>query len=572
MQASSSHEHSNKGSPHHVSSMDQCPLGFVFNSSIAIDDKCVEGHYPFVRTDLNYTISIQKGYWIGVIDNQTTIVSAQCFFCPFNKHLPSQNYIHLPETNLTDLFCGPMKRTGILCQNCVDGHAPAVDSEDYKCVVCSKTNATYSWIFYILGKFLPMTIILVMVIILNISVTSGPANSFVFFAQIISTTFGVDAGRTLDYNSITPKAETLRKTYISIYGFWNLDFFESIDIHQFCLGPNSTPLQLFLFKYITAAYPLLLLVIFAFLLMLYDRGNRVVLCIFKPLHHLLARCNRYFNFNHSIMDAFATFFVLSYAKFATTSAYLLYPCPLYESNGHVLKRVSYIDSTKDYISWEYFHYLVVSLIISIFVCGLMPAILLLYSIKPFNRFLVKFHMSWLLPGEKIRHFLNAFNHCYKDGRNGEHDRRYFSSLYFFARLIILSSYPFAINWIVQLLIQQILCTIAIITISILQPYKKTLFNVIDSCMFGILASINALSLYQMYLAMANLSLSTACYYIQIILIFIPLVYITFVIAHYLLFSRQCLKRRKKNYIALNSEETFSFGQFAEDTSAAGRME
>ena len=95
----------------------------------------------------------------------------------------------------------------------------------FKCIPCSSDSIFYSWVFYLLAEYLPLTIMLVIVIVFNISVTSGPANAFIFFAQIISTTFGIDANGIIDYPSITPAASVLKQIYISLYAFWNLSFF-----------------------------------------------------------------------------------------------------------------------------------------------------------------------------------------------------------------------------------------------------------------------------------------------------------------------------------------------------------
>lgn len=514
-----------------------CPLGFIMNSK---KGKCIGGRYPFMRTHIKYTASIQRGYWIGSLGNETVV--SQCFFCPFNRGLPPNNYILINESKDTnDFFCSQMKRKGDLCQSCIDGYAPAINSEEYKCVKCSKEHAKYTWVLYIIGKFIPITVILILVIIFNISVTSGPANSFIFFAQVISTTFGVDAGRILDFSSITPAADTLRNVYISLYGFWNLNFFESFDVWLYCLRPNVGSLQLLILKYITAIYPLLVLVIVTIMLTLYDKGNQVAVCLLRPIHQLLARCSQILELKYSLMDAFATFLVLSYANFAITSAFLLYPSPLVVPGGGTFKIVSYMDIKKEYFSWEYLPYLTVALMVSIFICIFMPTIILLYSIKPFYHFLMKFKIKCLLPGGKIQHFLNSFHHCYQDGRNGEHDRRYFGSLYLFARLLLLFSFSFAKDWALQLLLQQVFCTVAILAFGIMQPYKNCLYNFLDSIMFGILATINALTFYQQYLDKGDLSLSALCFYIQIILIFIPAIYITiFTICSFS--HKQCLKR------------------------------
>ena len=132
-----------------------------------------------------------------------------------------------------------------------------------------------------------------------------------FFAQIISTTYGVDAGGIINYQSISPIASGFRQFYTAIYGIWNLDFFTSIDYHGwlFCLGPNINALHVIALKYIAALYPLLVLLIIIVLLHLYDNNYRIIVCIFRPLHKLSARCLHRLNLQRSIMDSFATFLI-----------------------------------------------------------------------------------------------------------------------------------------------------------------------------------------------------------------------------------------------------------------------
>ena len=561
--------------------LQQCPYGFAFNPH---NETCIGAGYPYMQTHTNYTASIQRGYWVGSVDDE--VVVSQCFFCPFNKDLPPTNYILLPndEKQLAKFFCGGLQRNGSLCQQCIEGYAPAISSEQYKCVECSDDNTSYAWVLFILGKYLPITIILVIALIFNISVTSGLANSFVVFAQLVSTTFGVDSGQILNYSSITPSAEILRRLYVSLYGLWNLDFFESFDILLHCLGKNVTVLNLLILRYVTAAYPLLLLFIVGFILTLYDRSNRVVVFFLKPLHRLMARFFQVFNLKRSIMDTFATFIVLSYAKFAVTSAYLLYPSPLIIANGETVKYVSYLDSTKVYTSLEYAPYFSAALAISLIIGLLLPTVLLLYSLKPFHRFLQNHRLAFLLPGEKTKYFLNSFYHCYKDGRDGGHDRRYFASLYFFVRFILIYSYAVAFNWIIQFMVQQVLLTVVIIVISIFQPYKNNFFNVVDAIMFGNLAMINIFSIYQTYLDVANFPLSPTCFYIQIILVFLPLVYILSILFYTRCYkfwvkkfsnARKVRKLRRRRSKSTEKSKTllddFSFGEFMENVDAEGRF-
>ena len=560
----------------------QCPPGFLLDQSKL---ECIGGRYPFVLTRTNLTSSIQRGYWIGEINNETVV--AQCSYCPYNTKLPLSNYIDLPQdhSKLDKFFCEDLKREGALCRQCIEGYAPAVNSEVYKCVKCSAENAKYSWLLYLLTEYVPTTIILLLVILFNISVTSGPLNSFVFFAQVISTTFGVDADGLIPYPSITPAATALKHTYLSIYGVWNLNFFLSFDWALFCLGPDVTTLHLLALDFIQAVYPLLLLLVIWVVVTLYYSNYRIVVCIVRPLHRFFARSFGLLNLQRSIMDAFATFIVLSYAKFAATSAVLLYPNGLYSEDGKTVDFVSKYDGNYPFLSSQYSPFLISSILTSLLVCILMPILLFLYSLKPFYRLLERIHFTYLLPGEKASHFLNSFYHCYKDGTTGGYDQRYFASLLFFIKLIIIFSYSYALNWAQQYIIQQFLCTIAILMISVFQPYKRMLYNIVDTCIFTILAFINVLTLYNRYLDIADLGLSSSSYYIQIMLIFSPLAYIVSYVIYCLYqikfvkknvtnFKEKALMLISKNKSKSNIQSTnsdFDFGEFIDDVTYEGRF-
>ena len=561
-----------------------CPPGFQHDAET---QKCISANYPFILTHSDLTASIQRGYWMGNTTEDGLLKVSLCSYCSFNPDLDHTNYVTLPSKNeeLEAFFCDGLNRKGVLCGQCKEGYGPAVNSDQFKCVKCSTEHVRYSWVLYIVGEYLPITLALLIIIIFNISLTSGPANSFVFFAQVISsTTFGVDADGLLDYTSITPNAEVIKQIYTSIYGIWNLDFFVSFDFWLYCLGPNVTALHIIALNYLKAAYPLLVLLIVAIFISLYDRSNRVVVCLFRPFHRLFARCFGWLNLKRSILDAFATFIVLSYVKFTVTCAFLLYPNPLYTETGHKAQYVSFRYGSYSYLSLRYAPYLISSIVILLFVCVLLPAILFLYSIKPFYSFLERCHFTYLLPGEKAQLFLNSFHHCYKDGTNGRHDRRYFASLYFFLRLIIIISYSYAFSWAEQYVIQQILCTVTLFMISIFQPYKKKLYNIIDTVIFTMLATINIFLLYNRYLVLANLGLSATCFYIQIILIFLPLVYITAYVIFYVCRANKkslkscCFKLARKGgfeHIMDHSNfniDVFSFGDFMDDVDAEGRFQ
>ena len=147
--------------------------------------KCDFVKYPYVLTD---------GYLKSKIHNTInktsprSIVSGQCFECASDFNLDRGEYLSLPADpdDLDQHLCQLFNRTGLLCSSCVDGYGPAVNSKFYECVDCGNGTASaerYSWGLYILTELVPTTILLVVVIMFNVSVTSGPGNAFISFCS-----------------------------------------------------------------------------------------------------------------------------------------------------------------------------------------------------------------------------------------------------------------------------------------------------------------------------------------------------------------------------------------------------
>ena len=550
-----------------------CPPGFIWKKEKLV---CESGHYPYVFTHINFTATIQFGYWMGRLnssDNSSILLVGQCLFCPWNPRQSHSNYLKMPPNNdlLDDFFCGGLHRTGTICSLCKPGFGVAVNSDQFKCIKCDSETSYYSWLLYIIVEYVPLTILLIIIIIFNISVTSGPANAFIFFAQIISETFSVDGQGLINYESITSAAPILKQIYTTLYGIWNLNFFTAIDYNGwlFCLGPDITSLHIMTFKFISAFYPLLVIGIVSIIVNLYHNNYRVIVCIFRPLHRLSARSLRHLNLNRSLMDTFATFLILSYVKFAVTASVLLYPNPLQDHTGTTKKKVSYFNGEHDYSSQFLARYLAISSLVLI-MCIVMPFILLLYSIKPCYRCLEYVQCRHCLPGEKFNYFLNSFHQCFKDGTEGGHDRRYFAALYFFFKLLLILTYTFGLDWTKQFIYQQIICTIALVLVISLQPYKKTLYNVLDAVMFGLLACINIISIYNRYLEAINQPLSSPLYACQIILVFIPLFYLTGYIIYFL--WKNCSSNWKGNAENRRNLDEFSFSIFMNDVTTEDRFQ
>lgn len=570
----------------------ECPPGYRLNSTSMNDEKfchncmkCEFAHFPYIETDGTLKSKIQRGNWIGYDNtssfNETKMLSGSCFYCASDPSVNGNEYISLPvdPAQLDEKLCRPLNRSGLLCSDCIDGFAPSVNSKFYQCVNCSDDMERYSWAFYILTEFTPITIMLIIVILFNVSVTSGPGNAFVFFAQIITGTFGVDAEGHINYHVVSSAEVPIKHVYYALYDIWNLNFFDSIPGCQYCLSRHINSLQVRTLDYLTAAYPLIVLAIILLITILHEREVKIIVWMIKPFHRLFARFRRRWSFQRSIMDAFGTFLVLSFSKFAITSTYMLFPSPLFDHAGDVAKHVSYVHAEYQYFSISYAPYLAVAILVFSLICLLMPLILFFYSIPPFYNCLNRLKLGFLLPGPKFQMFLNVFHNCFKDGTNGTQDLRFFASVYFLLRVLMVSANFLGQTWPLQYLMQQISCTIAILLFGAFQPYKNRFYNFLDEAIFSLLAIINVISLYNRYIVSVDRPPSTALYWLQVILIFVPLMYMSCYVIGYsfktnkdilkLFFLRICCCGKRATLGILKSGHSQSFNSFMDTMVANG---
>ena len=83
-------------------------------------------------------------------------------------------------------------------------------------------------------------------------------------------------------------------------------------IPDICL--NVTTIQALALDYLPALYPFLLILISYFLIELYDRKIACIVKIWKPFHIVLTFFRKSCDIRTSVIDSFATFFLLSNIK------------------------------------------------------------------------------------------------------------------------------------------------------------------------------------------------------------------------------------------------------------------
>ena len=104
-----------------------------------------------------------------------------------------------------------------------------------------------------------------------------------------------------------PQLLKATQAFVVFYSFWNLELFRSV-IPDICL--NVTTLQVLALEYLIALYPFVLILFSYFIIELYDRKVTFIVTVWKPFHKVLNMFQRSWDIRTSVIDSFATFFLL----------------------------------------------------------------------------------------------------------------------------------------------------------------------------------------------------------------------------------------------------------------------
>ena len=528
-------------------SLAECPPGLLL-SNVSCDQhdeekscsvcKCntTTNYRETVHCNSEYNASLASGYWIGQ-HNGTRCFNKTCFLvgvcAPGFCRIDNSGFIVLPKKGLNEDICGVKNRTGMLCGECIPGYGPALNSELYNCVPCNDSTKGYVTkhvTYYILSQYVPLFLMFLALIVFNIKLTTGPANAFILYSQVISSTFDLDAGGRIPLRSTIPNYHNYELAYKFPYGIFNLKFFEQlIPAKYLCLGENFNVLDVMLLEYIVAFFPLLMIIV---ILIVYKITSFSGCCTGHaretlPDHPVRRNTQSHWvkicKIGDAVLPAFASFVLLSYTKFSLTSSYLSVSQKLWDASGNDvgLHRVfyagQYSSDDKDYIVR---YYLPSVFVFSTFV-AIPPLLLLDYPLWFFEEKIIqKFtFLKRYYPKVKIHILLDTFQGCFKNRW------RCFAGLYFIFRLII--NVTFINAYIVeQYLLQGIYCTVLAILIAYLKPYRFSyhLFNYVDSLIFLNLAIINQISFYLYATTRNGTKPHVIVFAIQYILVFAPLVY------------------------------------------------
>ena len=418
--------------------------------------------------DSEMNVSIIYGYCM-TLDNQQNkaVVGA----CPYNhNHCPPRCHYQLVSRNITAVFCGQTNRVGQLCGRCMDGYSPPVNSYYPQCVRCRP--GTNNWPKYLASSLLPVIPFLIAIAVFRFSALAPQVTGYIFACQILTSPVLIRA-IVHSHKRLVDEKFALVLYFVSLSGIWNLGAFSLIYV-PYCLHPRATMLQILSLDYLTALSPLLLIVLTYTLVRLHYNGVRVVLWLCKPFVYCFARCRRQWDMQNSLVDAFATFLLLSYVKISSVSLDLLTPTILWNSREEVEDVALYYDGTVKFFGKTHLPYAIMAIAV-LLAFNILPIILLcLYPCHCFQRLLNRFHCN----STALHFFMNSYQGCFKDGTNGTRNCRWFSALYLFLRLAMHVGFIVCNNFFSTFVLTLALLGM-IVLLATIQPYKKQKYTKVD---------------------------------------------------------------------------------------------
>ena len=524
----------------------ECPPGFHMPARVGpLGCVCAGSFGGFLTCDQNtFTSTTLHSNWVGKIKDHDELVNGGS---PYISQISDQNQVTLPQSieELNDFFCNQSHSTGTLCGKCLGGYGVSVAAFEYihtPCIKCSKESVYYNWIYYILACFVPIIVFFLFIFVFSVSVTGGPLNSFIFFAQVINSVTKTNADGLIPLPN-DGGFQFIHIFYGAVYSIWNLKFLDPW-LH-FCLSPHLNSLDMLLIGYLRALFPLLLLVIAVLMLYFYDKGIHCVVFCCRPFHRCVARFRQFSNVNESMIGGFAVFIIISYTQVTLISVLVLTPAALYDAHENIIKRVFYYDGN---ITYSFKSYYVIPPIIFMALFVLIPPIFFGYpSLLKLISFLTRRKATFerLYPSPKVQALLNEFHGCYKDGSDGKMDCRWFSSLYFVLRIALVLAYAFTSTWQLQYTVQIMFFVFVAFLFAMFRPYRKDWINIVDIAVFLLLAGICTISQYNLTNTRIGNEVDKNAMVIQQLLIGLPLVYCIGYCCQLLWYNAvPCLKRIK----------------------------
>lgn len=517
-----------------------CPTWFVPNNSGTC--KCGESHHDIISCcERKLKAAVLNCYCVTQDSNMKEVIAGACFYnCEPHRRKQFANGVSMvlpcSVQELDNQTCRPFKRTGRLCGSCLPDHSPIVYSYNMSCMECPHGNK--NWWKFILAAFGPLTLFYFFILLFKINAVSSSLHAVLFYSQVLSSTAHVRivlfALESQFGNGITT---TAAKVLVTLYGIWSLDFFRAF-LPNICLNLGMLPAMAL--DYVIAIYPLALIVITYFLIDLYDRNFKPLVWMWKPVHKVLMIFQQKWNFKTSLIDAFATFFLLSFNKVISVSCDLLIPTQVYATNSSKVAWALYYDGSIDYFSKQHLPYAILALaFLSLFV--VIPVVtLLFYHCRCFHKLLNCLPLPWYI----LHTFADTFQGCFKNGTEpGTRDCRWFAGAYFILRVSLYLVYAFTLQTI-YFTIGPILLLFFVILLLGVQPYRQELaYHTSLNATFLIMIALLYISITGVnFASLVGPRFASSFNIVIAIMAISPLIYLSYIALHWA-FTRRIVGKR-----------------------------
>jgi hypothetical protein len=456
---------------------------------------------------------IISGYWAGYIGQSKpmpgSFYTAICpiGFCQYNTSSVKSLYL-LPKTvsveDMDTFMCGS-SRSGVLCGKCRKGYSAHYHSPTLECK--KDKFCEFGWLFYIMSELLPLTMFFAVMILFNVKVTSGAANGFIFYCQVVSALV-VSSYRREKY--LPSQLNILVEAYLFIYRCFNMEFFKHNQL-SFCLWKGATTLDILVVTYITIFY--------AFLLVMFT------VVILKYCTCCLG-CSQQNSTSYAI-HGLSTFLIMCYVRCTSVSFQILTSSnPMGAMQVYIKRKRVFYSGDHEYFDKHHIIYAIPALI-CIVIIVIPPCLLLWYPLGP--KLLQKCGLaeskalkalSILVPIHRLQPLMDSFQSCYGD------NCRFISGLYFLYRMAILAAFAGATGFDQFYTSVQVLLIGMTLLHAIAQPYKNRWHNIYDASLFAILSAVNALSMYivSQQVRLDQIAIKNILYasIFQLILVYTPL--------------------------------------------------
>ena len=496
-----------------------CPLGLTLEGeeckcSLSTPGKHLVG---VVECDMsNFQAHIQIGFWIGCTP-ANKVITGYCppGYCNYNNI--SVNRQSVPRScNALDepsVLCVEHRR-GVLCGECEDGYSVYFHSDNFGCGECR--NGAVGLVYYVLAELFPLVVLFVMIMVMKLKMTSGLMQSLLLFGQTVTFT-NISLSPTLQSQT----GQTLVRIHTFLLGFLNLDFFRLNEL-SFCLWSGATVLDNLAFRYVTTLFAILLLVVFVFIVKQSSSApGRVLTERFKYVGKLKIGAGQWQFSNQAIVHGISTFLILSYSQYTSISIQILSHLPLYGEGGINVGSVVRLQGSVESFGPDHLPYAIPALLVLIFFSLPPPLLLisypLLWNIKAKlrqNKDNQEDKTPWLI--RKLLPLIDSFQGVFRD------NRRMFAGLLFLWRVMLATTFASAPNLTSFFFITEAILLV-IFTIHVLaRPYKRRIYNYIDTVMVANLAIINLLSWYICIITSEGGGLVVVAVAIKLVLMYTPL--------------------------------------------------